>query len=123
MIEPRLRIAKESAEAARVLVLTTKTCRLNINLVEISDCFPFTARMRKRDLSELPAPNIKHWTIRRKAAVLEALRSGALTLEEARDRYALSIEELRAWERAIERHGLHGLRATRVQIYRRGKEC
>lgn len=52
--------------------------------------------------------------------MLQALRSGAaLTLEQARDRYALSVEEIRAWERDLERHGLYGLRATRVQIYRR----
>jgi hypothetical protein len=49
------------------------------------------------------------------------LRSGALTLEQARDRYALSVEEIRAWERDLERHGLYGLRATRLQIYRRDK--
>jgi hypothetical protein len=35
---------------------------------------------------------------------------------------ALSVEELRAWERDFERHGLYGLRATRVQIYRLGEE-
>jgi hypothetical protein len=51
--------------------------------------------------------------------LLQALRSGALTLEQARDRYALSVEEIRAWERDLERHGLYGLRATRLQIYRR----
>ena len=77
--------------------------------------------MRKRDETELPALNTRRWTIRRKAALLQALRSGALTLDQARDRYALSVEEIRAWERDLERHGLYGLRATRVQIYRRDK--
>ena len=67
---------------------------------------------------QLPSPNIRRWTIRRKAAVLEALRNGELTLEEASRRYALSVEELRAWERDFERYGVHGLRATRLQIYR-----
>jgi len=67
---------------------------------------------------QLPSPNIPRWTIRRKAAVLEALRNGELTLEEASRRYALSVEELRAWERDFERYGVHGLRATRLQIYR-----
>ena len=75
--------------------------------------------MRKRGETELPPPNTRRWTIRRKAAVLDALRSGALTIEQARARYALSVEELRTWERDFERHGLHGLRATRVQIYRK----
>ena len=75
--------------------------------------------MRKRDSIELPAPKIRRWTIRRKAAVIEALHSGLLTLAEACERYALSIEEIRAWERDLERHGLYGLRATRVQVYRK----
>lgn len=77
--------------------------------------------MRKRGETELPALNTRRWTIRRKAALLQALGSGALTLEQARDRYALSVEEIRAWERDLERHGLYGLRATRGQIYRRDK--
>jgi hypothetical protein len=66
---------------------------------------------------QLPPTASRRWTIR-KAGVLEALRRGALTLEEASQRYALSLEELRAWERDLERYGLHGLRATRLQIYR-----
>src|SRR5437764_12066558 len=57
-------------------------------------------------------------TFRREAALLQALRSGTITFEQACDRYALSIEELRAWERDFERHGLYGLRATRVQLHR-----
>ena len=79
--------------------------------------------MRKQGETELPPPNTRRWTIRRKAAVLQALRSGALTLEQARERYALSVEEIRAWERDLEQHGLYGLRATRVQIYRRDEAC
>jgi hypothetical protein len=70
--------------------------------------------MRKRGDTELPALHSRRWTIRRKAAVLEALRSGVLTLEQAAERYALSVEELRAWERDFEHHGLYGLRALRV---------
>ena len=75
--------------------------------------------MRKWVETELPALNTRRWTIRRKAAVLQALHSGALTFDQALERYALSVEEIRAWERQVERHGLYGLRATRVQIYRR----
>ena len=67
---------------------------------------------------QLPPITSQRWTIRRKAALLEALRSGALTLERASQRYALSLEELRAWERDLERYGVYGLRATRLQIYR-----
>jgi transposase len=64
---------------------------------------------------DLPPSNTNRWVARRKAAVLAALRSGALTMEEACGRYALSEEELRAWQRAFEAHGLSGLRATRLR--------
>jgi hypothetical protein len=30
----------------------------------------------------------------------------------------LSVDEFLAWERDIDRHGIHGLRSTRYQIYR-----
>jgi transposase len=64
---------------------------------------------------DLPPSNTKRWVARRKAVVLAALRSGAITMEEACRRYALSEEELRTWQRAFEAHGLPGLRATRLQ--------
>jgi transposase-like protein len=57
--------------------------------------------------------------VRRKAAVVAAVRSGQITIEEACRIYQLSREELLSWERAFETHGLPGLRATRVQQYRR----
>jgi transposase-like protein len=74
--------------------------------------------MRQQSETELPPPNTRRWTFRREAAVLEAIRRGALTAEQARERYGLSAEELDAWHRDFERHGLYGLRATRLQIYR-----
>jgi hypothetical protein len=66
-------------------------------------------------MGDLPPPNTNRWVARRKAAVLGALRSGAITLEEACRVYALSEEELLAWQRAFEAHGLSGLRATRLR--------
>jgi hypothetical protein len=68
---------------------------------------------------DLPALDTKHWVARRKAAVVSAVRSGAIGLEEACRRYQLSEEEFLAWERGIEHHGVAGLRVTRLQIYRR----
>ena len=65
-----------------------------------------------------PRPATRRWTARRKAAVVEAVRSGVLTLAEACERYNLSAEEIAAWLRAIEQHGIYGLRVTRLQIYR-----
>jgi hypothetical protein len=43
---------------------------------------------------------------------------GALTLEQDSRRYALSLEELRAWERDFGSYGVHGLRATRFLGWR-----
>lgn len=69
-------------------------------------------------LAELPSPDTKRWVVRRKAIVVQAVRNGSLTLQEACKRYNLSEEEFVAWERAIDRHGVPGLRVTRLQIYR-----
>ncbi len=69
-------------------------------------------------MQDLPHPNTKRWVVRRKAAVVAAVRGGALTIEEACRVYQLSTEELLSWDRAFELHGLAGLRATRIQQYR-----
>jgi hypothetical protein len=69
-------------------------------------------------IADLPPPNTKRWVIRRKAEVVAAVRGGLLSLEDACNRYSLTLEEFLAWQRAIERHGMPGLRATRVQQYR-----
>lgn len=69
-------------------------------------------------IDDLPPPDTKRWVIRRKAEVVAGVRSGLLTLEEACTRYTLSTEEFLSWERLIDRHGVRGLRATRVQQYR-----
>ncbi len=69
-------------------------------------------------LADLPPPDTKRWVIRRKAEVVAAVRGGLLTLEQACERYTLSTEEFLSWQSAIEAHGMPGLRATRVQLYR-----
>ena len=68
--------------------------------------------------TELPPPTIKRWVARRKAAVVAAVRSGVITVEEACSRYQLSDEEFLAWQRAFEAHGLPGFSATRIKYYR-----
>lgn len=70
-------------------------------------------------MPELPPENVKRWTPQQKAAVLAAVRSGAISVEEACRRYEISGEEFLAWLRAFETHGLPGLRTTRIQQYRR----
>lgn len=69
-------------------------------------------------LADLPPPTTKRWVIRRKAEVVSAVRGGLLTLEEACERYQLTLEEFLAWQKAIDQFGMAGLRATRVQQYR-----
>ena len=66
-------------------------------------------------LSDLPPPETQRWVIRRKAEVVAAVRGGLLSLDEACDRYKLTNEEFLAWQQSIERHGLAGLRTTRLQ--------
>ena len=69
-------------------------------------------------MNDLPSPKTRRWVARRKASVVAAVRSGLISLNEACLRYTLSVEEYLSWERAIERHGLPGLRVTRLQDYR-----
>ncbi len=69
-------------------------------------------------IADLPPTSTKRWVIRRKAEVVAAVRGGLLSLEDACARYTLTVEEFLSWQRSIERHGLAGLRATRVQHYR-----
>jgi hypothetical protein len=66
---------------------------------------------------ELPKPH-QRWTVRRKAAVIEAVRGGWMAIEDACNLYTISVDEFLAWERDLDRYGLHGLRTTRYQIYR-----
>ena len=66
-------------------------------------------------LKGLPHPKTKRWVVRRKAAVVAAVRSGGITIDEACRVYQLSEEELLSWERGFELYGLAGLRATRIQ--------
>ena len=97
----------------------------------ISDAFgpmPEISRINKRrtsrrtvptTLDDLPAPDTVRWTKYRKLAVVDAVKAGLLTLEEASERYNLSAEELSSWRGRADRHGADGLRTTRLQDYRR----
>jgi transposase-like protein len=69
-------------------------------------------------MTELPPSNTRRWVARRKAAVVAAVSSGMITIEEACRRYQMSGEELFAWQRAFENYGIVGLRAGYFQQYR-----
>src|SRR5205085_8336923 len=68
-------------------------------------------------MPELPSLG-QRWTVRRKAAVIEAVRGDWVPIEEICRLYRISVDEFLAWERDIDRFGIHGLRSTRLQIYR-----
>ena len=70
------------------------------------------------DFASLP-PATTRWVVRRKAEVVAAVRSGAISLDEVCRRYCLTRDEFEAWQNFIDRHGVDGLRATRLQYYRR----
>ena len=65
----------------------------------------------------LPRPR-QRWTVRRKATVIQAVRGGWVPIEEVCEMYSISADEFIAWERDVDRYGIHGLRTTRIQIYR-----
>ena len=86
----------------------------------MSDEYSFSlhrASAEYRDF-DLPPPDTKRWVTRRKAVIVNAVRTGVISLEEVCRRYELSVEEFLAWQRAIDAHGVPGLRVTRIQIYR-----
>jgi hypothetical protein len=88
-------------------------------IYEISDVSGGETVPRSDPISvDLPPPGTKRWVARRKAAVVAAVRSGAIGLDEACRRFELSEEEFHAWERGIESYGVAGLRITRLQVYR-----
>ena len=69
-------------------------------------------------IADLPPTSTKRWVIRRKAEVVAAVRGGLLSLEEACNRYTLTVDEFLSWQLSIDQHGLAGLRTTRIQQYR-----
>ena len=68
--------------------------------------------------AQLPPPDTKRWTARRKAAVVEAVRSGMITIEGVCRLYDLSVGEFLSWHNAMQRDGVQGLRITKLQNYR-----
>jgi len=69
-------------------------------------------------ITDLPPTNTQRWVASRKAIVVAAVRGGLLSIDDACQRYRLTIDEFLSWQRLIDRHGLPGLKATRIQHYR-----
>src|SRR5436190_797210 len=66
-------------------------------------------------IDSLPNPSTTRWVVRRKAEVVSAVNGGLLSVDEACERYGLSLEEFAGWQRAVDRSGMPGLRVTRSQ--------
>jgi hypothetical protein len=69
-------------------------------------------------LADLPPVDTQRWVIRRKAIVVCAVRGGLLTIDEACERYRLSVDEFMSWQAMSTKHGMKGLRTTKLQEYR-----
>ena len=77
------------------------------------------ARAGKDAALDLPPQGIVRWGMRNKAAVVTAVRSGVLTLDEACQRYAMSPAEFLSWEAGLDALGLEGLGLAGRQLRRR----
>lgn len=79
---------------------------------------PRAAPNHADDLSDLPSPTTQRWDTKRKAQVVDAVRTGRLTLDRACEIYAMSVDEYLGWQSLLDRYGAKGLMATRVKEYR-----
>jgi hypothetical protein len=70
---------------------------------------------RRNDIPNAPLSPPERWVPHRKAEVVAAVRSGLLSLDEARQRYALSLEEFLAWQQGVTQFGLDGLRMGKIR--------
>jgi hypothetical protein len=59
---------------------------------------------KRLTLADLPSPQTKRWVIRRKAEVVAAVLGGLLSLDDACERYNLTVEEFISWQRQMQRH-------------------
>lgn len=73
---------------------------------------------QKPVMADLPPAQTTRWVARRKAQVVAAVRAGAITLDEACERYALTVEEFLSWRDALDHYGLNGLCVGHAQYYR-----
>ena len=76
---------------------------------------------RSRQCAEmtLPPSDTVRWVASRKTMVLAAIDAGSLSIEEACQMYRLSIEEIASWSRLTTLHGRDGLKASKLEKYRK----
>ncbi|WP_159874374.1 DUF1153 domain-containing protein [Novosphingobium sp. 9U] len=60
----------------------------------------------------IPLPDTSRWVAKRKADVVAAIERGAISMNDACERYQLSHHELTSWRRAVRRKGAAALPAN-----------
>jgi len=85
-----------------------------MNFIELED--PPTS------IEVLPPPDTKRWVIRRKESVVYAVQVKIMSLDDTCERFGISSEKCESWQRFIQRHGIGGLRVTRLWKYRSNPE-
>lgn len=68
-------------------------------------------------VADLPAVDTR-WVASRKEIVVNAVRHGLISMDDALRRYGLSEEEFEAWRNAVEKHGRAALKVTALQRFR-----
>jgi hypothetical protein len=74
-------------------------------------------------IDTLPPADGTHWRPRRKAQVVAAVQAGMITVDEVCERYRMSLEEFRGWQRALNAEGLQGLKVDRIGRAAGGREA
>ncbi len=64
--------------------------------------------------ADLPDAGTQRWMAWKKARVLAAIQTGALSLEEACRRYVLTAEEVQTWHESFAADGVDGLKMRRL---------
>jgi len=68
--------------------------------------------------ADLPPATTRRWVASRKALVVKAVDHGLISAKEACELYALSLEELELWIKAMRERGQTGLCVTKIQTHR-----
>mgnify|MGYP003666598582 CR=1 FL=1 len=72
----------------------------------------------KLNRSDLPPKSTKRWVASRKLVIVNAVKYGLISMDEACADYELSTEELNAWISATETHGPKALKVTSLAKFR-----
>jgi hypothetical protein len=72
----------------------------------------------RRISAELPQSYSTRWSASRKAAVVNAVELGVISLGKAMQKYRLSLSEFESWQENFASKGLQGLKVTKAVAQR-----